>query len=186
MSNSSKNVYNLNDLSGSHFNLRINNYPNLNFTIQEVNLPSVFGNPVENPTSLGSIFFPYDKLNYEELTVSFIVDESLNNWREIYNWMRALAPTHMFSNDNQYEIKKSSDEGLYSGAELFILTNSLNLNLTVRFKNIFPFALSGFNFSTKDDDDRKIFSDVKFVYDYYDLEVNQTYNDSYVENNTID
>lgn len=188
MSISSKNVYNLNDLSGSHFTLHIHNYPNLNFTIQDVNLPSVFSTPIENPRPTGSFYVSQDKLSYEELVVSFIVDESLNNWREVYNWMRSLAPTHILGDDglNQYKEKINSKEGLYSNATLFILTNSLNVNVKVYLKNIFPFALSGINFSVKNDDDVKLYSTVKFVYDYYDLEVSRNFNENAVPDNILD
>ena len=183
MSTNSINVYNTSTLSGSHFEFNILGYDNLNFNVQTANLPSIQGNPKEIPTPVGSTHFAGDKVQYETLEISFIVDESLNDWREVYNWMRALAPSHLDSLAlNQYS---TYTKDLYTSATLFILTNSLHVNVKCTFHNLFPISLTGLDFSTKDTEDRKLFSTVTFAYDYFDLEVNPIYNDTYVPSNVI-
>lgn len=177
MSTNSINVYNTSTLSGSHFEFSIAGYDNLNFNVQTANLPSVRTNPKEVPTSIGSTHVAGDKLEYETLEISFIVDESMNDWRECYNWLRALATTNIIDAklENQYV---NYDKDLYTSATLFILTNSLHINIKCTFYNLFPISLTGLDFSTKDTEDRKLFGTVIFAYDYYDLEVNNTYNTS--------
>lgn len=183
MSTNSINVYNTSNLSGSHFEFNVIGYDNLNFNIQTANLPSIQVNPKEVPTPVGATHVAGDKVQYETLELSFIVDESLNDWRECYNWMRALAPTHLDSTlYNQYT---NYDKDLYTSATLFILTNSLHVNVKCTFHNLFPISLTGLDFSTKDVEDRKLFSTVTFAYDYYDLEVNPIYNDKYILSNVI-
>lgn len=183
----SKQVYNINTLSGSHFEFILKDFPNLNFTVQNVNLPGVYGQLISNPTPVGTYNSPGDRLEYETLLVDFIVDESLNNWREIYNWLRALSPTHLFSDSNQYAQLKELRQGpLVSPGTLYILTNSLHINVKVDFKNMFPISLSGVDFSTQDATDRKLHAKVQFAYDYFDLTVNSTYNEQYVQNNSIE
>jgi hypothetical protein len=176
MSSNSLNVFNTSTLSGSHFTFTIPEYNNLNFNIQTVNLPSVQSTPKELPTPVGPTHFAGDKLSYEVLEIGFIVDESLNDWREIYNWLRALATTNILENSiitNQYV---NYDKPLYTSGTLLILTNSLHVNITCNFTNLFPISLTGINFSTKDVEDRKIFANAQFAFDTYDLKVNDIYN----------
>lgn len=188
MASNSLSVYNPSTLSGSHFTFSITGYPNLNFTLQTVNLPGVQTNPREIPTPVGSTHVAGDKLGYEPLIASFIVDETLNNWREMYGWMRALSPTNLIEDEgalanNQYV---TYDKPLYSIGMLYILTNSLNINLKLKYTNLFPISLSGLQFSTQDKDDRKLFANVTFAYDYYDITVSESYNSNgFVPNNVI-
>lgn len=186
MSVTSKNVYNLNNLSGTNFIFKLDKYPNLNFTIQDVNLPGVIGNMKEIPIPTGSYKIGYDKLNYEKLKIQFIVDESLNNWREVYNWMRAIATTHVLDTDyNKYSEKIQNDGSLYTTAILNVLTNSLSNEIKFTFYNLFPDMLTGVDFSTRDQDDIKRYSIVTFNYDYYDIEVVGDNSEEYVGNNKI-
>lgn len=185
MSTNSINVKNFSLLSGSHFEFTILGYPDLNFTVQTCNLPAVNSNPKEIMTAVGPTHLAGDKLMYETLEIGFIVDETLNNWRSIYNWLRALATTNIIDAQhyNQYV---NYDKDLYSVGNLSILTNSLHLNVNLKFHNLFPISLTGLDFSTKDVTDRKLFATATFAYDYYDIEVNSTYNlDGYIEDNVI-
>lgn len=186
MANTSKNVKNINTLSGSHFTFKLNNFPDLNFTIQTINLPGITGSPVKVSTPVGYTWQSQDTISYEFLSMSFIVDESLQNWISVYNWMRSLAPTHLNNAElvNQYKLW-AKEKDLYGDGVLYILTNSLHWNVKISLKNIFPISLSGCNFSTQDSEDRKLFSKVSFAYDYYDIEVNPEYNEISVGDNKI-
>ena len=48
------------------------------------------GNAVQ-PTYLKDIPIPGDKMEFEDLSVRFLVDENLENYMEIQNWMRGLG-----------------------------------------------------------------------------------------------
>ena len=37
-------------------------------------------------------YFSGDKVEFEKLSVSFLVDEDLENFKEIYNWMDSIVP----------------------------------------------------------------------------------------------
>lgn len=182
-----KSVYNLNNLSTGAFTFVLSRFPNTTFSIQDVVLPGVTINPKKVSTPVGAFNKPGDKLDYEPLSTNMIVDESLNNWREIYNWTRQLAPTHVGDQSqlvSQYTQIKN--EGLTTTGVLTLLTNNLNVNVKVTFYDIFPISLGKLNFSTTDRDNRIITSQATFVYTYYDMEVNPLTNtEGYVDNNII-
>lgn len=182
-----KNVYNLNNLSGNGFILVIDKFPNLTFTIQDVRLPGVELPAKKMYSPAGYLFAPGDKLEYNSLDVKFLVDESLNNWREVYNWMRQLAPTNIgegYDTVSQYTTRKT--DGTRTTGTLSVLTNNLNLNLKISYYGLIPVSLGQIDFSTSDSDNRTISCYASFVYDYFDMEVNPDNNiDGYVENNKI-
>jgi hypothetical protein len=177
MATNSIGVNNLNLSSGTNFLLTISNFSNLNFFIQSSNLPGVGTSPKIIPTPVGDSHHAGDHLQYETLDVKFIVDESLQNWLVLYNWLRALSPTHVIDAQgvNQYKDRLENGE-LYSPAVLYVTTNSNNLNVKITFNNLFPIRLSSLPFDVTYPDDKKIFANCSFAYDWYDIEVNPTYN----------
>lgn len=187
MSTTNKSVYNLNNLSSGAFTFVLNRFPNTTFFIQDVVLPGVDINPKKMFSPVGSFYKPGDKLDYQPLQVNMIVDESLNNWREVYNWSRQLAPTHVGEQSQSVsQYTQIKEEGLTTTGVLTLLTNNLNVNVKATFYDIFPISLGSLNFSTTDTDNKIIKCSASFAYTYYDIEVNpQTNQDGYVVNNII-
>lgn len=174
--NSNK-VLNTSFLSGSHFTLSVKDLPDLEFNIQSCNLPGVSSEPVVAPVSTGYLKSAGDHLFYDDFEISFINDESLNAWSSVYKWQRAASPDNLLGeNSNQYKQYIEEYGSVYREATLFVLTNSLNVNIVVNFFNIFPISLEGLQFSVTDTEDRKIISRVRFGYTHYELSFNSEYN----------
>ncbi len=72
-----------NYLSPASFTISIDRMPNVEFFTQSVSIPGVSGSPVEFATPLRTMYQPQDQLNYDDITISFIVDEQMNNYKEI-------------------------------------------------------------------------------------------------------
>lgn len=183
--NSNK-VLNTSFLSGSHFTFNIPDFTDLEFNIQNANLPGVTSQAIVTPVAAGYMKSSGEHLSYNNLKISFINDESLNCWSSIYNWMRAASPDNFSdSGNNQYKKFVEQYGSIYKDATMFILTNSLNVNIIVNFKNIFPTYLSDLDFSVTDIEDRKIVSDVYFEYSHYEIDFNDEYNAGSNSNNHI-
>lgn len=180
----STNVYNQELLSPNSFQFGIQRLPNVNWTIQEVSLPGVTLGDSSRNYSTGKASIPGDNLEYNELSVTFVVDESLNNWREIYNWMRGLAPTKL-GDDNQYTDLKKSDYNVVSDGSLIILTNSSNPNITVSFKDLYPMSISDVSLRITDPSIDPLTSTVTFRYSYMEFDVNKEINTRFVESNHL-
>lgn len=182
----STNVHNQNILSPLGFEFILQRTPNLVWTIQEVTLPGVTLGDSSIYYSGGRTSIPGDKLEYSELEISFIVDESLNNWREIYNWMRGLAPSHLGDDtNNQYATLKATDDKIVSDATLVLLTNSGNPNIIVEFKDVFPLSISNVPMKITDSSVEPVVSTVLFQYSYMNFRVVESVNDTYVPGNTL-
>lgn len=160
-----------NYLSPLEFQVAIKRLPNVEFFTQKATLPGISGSAVEMSGPLNKIFHTQDKLNYEDFSMSFIIDEKMGNYMEILNWIKGISSPE---NYEQYKNIKNSDEGLYSDISVIILNSMKNKNLQWNFYNCFPINLSGIDLDTTNSDITYPESTATFKYDYYDIEIKNT------------
>jgi hypothetical protein len=126
--------------------------PNIKYTVQSVSLPGVSLPFAEQPTPFVNIPYAGDKMNFDELTLRFIVSENLENYLEIYNWLVGLAfpdnheqyVNYINSRENELTTARYLKET--RDASLIILNSSNNAKLNIQFKDAFPISLSGVEF----------------------------------------
>ena len=74
------------------FRFKIAKLPQVEFFIQTVNLPGItLGEISDVPTPLYDYPMPGDKITYQSLDISFLVDENLNNYKELHDWLSGLG-----------------------------------------------------------------------------------------------
>ena len=77
--------------SPTQFRFLINQLPKVEYFTTSANIPGIsLGEGVLN-TPLKDIPLLGDKLTYEDLTISFIVDENLENYIEMHNWLTGIG-----------------------------------------------------------------------------------------------
>lgn len=128
-----------NFLSPVHFDLQINKLPATSWFVQRVGVPGLMIDMAMMPTPFRKVKRPGQNVEFQELTISFIVDENMLNYIELYNWMMQASGGENFS---QYETLTESDEGVTSDATLIISQSNQSANMTIRLKDIFPINLS--------------------------------------------
>lgn len=163
----------INPLSPNGFSFTILKIPSVNFFCQQANLPGItFGEPaLANP--FASVPIPGDHLTYDTLNIQFLVDDKMNNYQAIYNWMVALGFPNSY---DQYTNFIGSDTTAlaiselarnYSDATLEILgPNNLAVQ-TVQFIDVFPVAIESLLFQSTNQDVPYIVGNATFRYSYY-------------------
>ncbi len=179
--------------SPSQFKFSIAKLPKVEFFCTEVNIPGInLGNAVQL-TTLKDIPLPGTKLEFGDLSLTFLVDEKFDNFEEIYTWLRSLGfPADHTEYANLVEAgrdrfptqgKELSGVSKFAGREgtavnvgaslsdatLSILSAKNNVIKEVRFTDIFPTGLSGVGFSTQATDVQYLTSTVNFKYTLYDF-----------------
>ena len=166
---------NRNFLSPLNFRLVLQKAPLLNFFLQSASIPGLtFAGNVSMPTPLLDIPIPGEKLVYTPLTVSFMVDEDMTNYLEIFNWMISLAAKDLqpFARyQAQTSIEPDVNSRDRSDIKLMILTSSKNPNIQVNFQDAFPTQLGELNFSTPASGVNYLESSVTFEYVKYEIEI---------------
>ena len=98
---------NLNYLSPVNFDLLIEKLPKTRYFCVGATLPSIiFSEAVHSTTLAIQSYVPGDRITFDPLTVRFMVDEDMNNYQEIYEWIIALGPG--YDSDDYKELIGSS------------------------------------------------------------------------------
>ena len=164
---------NRNFLSPLNFRLVLQKAPLLNFFLQSASIPGLtFAGNIIMPTPLVDIPIPGERLVYSPLTVSFMVDEDMTNYLEIFNWMVSLAAKDLqpFARyQAQTSIEPDVNSRDRSDIKLMILTSSKNPNIEVNFLDAFPSQLGELNFNTTSAGVNYLESSVTFEYVKYTI-----------------
>lgn len=151
-----------NFLSPLGYQLSINKIPNTTLNVISANLPGITIEDVEVQTPFKVVRYP-DKVVYNDFAVRFKVDENLDNYREIFNWMLNIGRPEGFSNTNPNQLFPNDVYRQYcSDGTLTILSSANQPNIEVRFRDLFPVQLSDLDFTSQDSDVSYIDATVNF------------------------
>ena len=155
-------------LSPIGFKFQLNNFPEVNYFVQSASLPGISISSISVPTPLKAIDIAGDEVNFEELSIKFIVDENMKNWLSIYDWIIGLGfPTK----EGQEKYKKlTEDLELTTDATLTVLTGNMNPQINFIFKECFPLSLTSIAFDSGGTDIDYVTADVSFRYDVYTVQ----------------
>jgi len=156
-----------NYLSPLEFRVVIKRLPAVEFFIQRAMLPSISGQPTETLNPFNRTFNVPDKLNFSPLDLTFIIDENMQNYLEIRNWLNDITAPRDFE---EYKRISSSEEGVESDITIQILNSNKNLNLKASFINCFPISLSDVMLDTTQQDVTYPEATATFQYESFSIE----------------
>lgn len=140
-------------LSPLGFDFSIKKLPTTNFFVTRVTIPGFTLGVVESPTPFNKLPIPGDKIQFNDLQVTFKIDEDMKNYLEIFNWIMGLGFPDRYEQYADIKSKgKTTGEGIYSDASLTVLTSAMNPNIEFTFRNAFPYSLTDLDFNTSSAD----------------------------------
>lgn len=170
---------NKNFLSPLGYKFSIKKTPTMNWFVSAVVLPSVTLNRTTVPTPFIQLPVPGDHIEYSDLQVTFRVDEDMNNYVELYNWMQGIGFPDNF---DQYKniapksrgpLSGNSDtltgESVYSDATLLVLSSSMNPLTEITFIDVFPVGLSPLTFNSQMTDVQYVEATVTFTHRKFNI-----------------
>lgn len=162
----------INPLSPNGFMFTIQKLPDLSFFCQQVNLPGIvlgapeFGNPFATTP------IPGEHLTYDQLTVQFLVDEKMDNYKAIYYWLIGLGfpqgygqYINFISEDQRNLIGELAKN--YSDGTLQILAANNQIAQEIQFYDMFPISIDSLTFQSTNQDVQYLVGNVTFRYGYY-------------------
>ncbi len=165
---------NFNYLQPTSFKLVLDrtNYPNLEFFCQTVTHPGMLMSAAEVPfRKIQAIPFPGDKLTFNELSANIIVDEEMQGYAEMYNWMRRLLDTDM----QAPTLRSRTNPPHFADITLHILNSTNNLSKQIRYLDCIPTSLGDIQFESTSSGDTYITFGASFRFSYFELKnVNTT------------
>jgi hypothetical protein len=155
-----------NFLSPIEFKFILSRLPNVEFFVQGANVPGMTSGVTDFPTPFKILHEPGDKLSYDDLNITVICDENLTSYIEVQDWLVGLTRPESF---DQY--KELVPRGIKSDASLIILNSNKNANVVLKFKDVFPIAISAIQLSTTGTDVTPPTFDITFKHSGYKIEV---------------
>ena len=173
--------------SPTQFRFGVHQLPKVEFFTVSANLPGIAGGVVTQATPFKDIPTMGDKLTYENLSISFIVDEYLENYISLHNWMIGIGVPQNRDQFRTYRDvtsntpagggtpkvdrigKATADRAMYSDAFLQILSNKNNPIVEVNFENVFPISLGELYFSKNATDVEYMVATAEFAYQIYEI-----------------
>lgn len=163
-------VPNKNFLAPVNFTFQIKKCPAVNFFIQKVNIPDITLPSPISPNPMVNIPYIGDHVKYGKLEITFKVDEDLQNYLEIHNWIKALGkPIDFIERKKINQEPVFSGEGEVSDISLSILSSTKMANFEVIYTDCHPVFLSKLIFDTTDTNINYLTASATFDYTYYEI-----------------
>ena len=175
--------------SPTQFTFGIHQLPKVQFFVTAVNLPGLSLPQATMATPFKDVPVMGEKLEYSNLSITFLVDEYLENYISLHNWITGAgfpskrqqfstfrdvtSNTKVLTNPTPSVDKvgqASPDKTMYSDAYIMILSNKNNPILQVSFQDIFPTNLGDLDFNQSATDVEYMTVTAEFAYKIYTLE----------------
>ena len=176
-------------LSPTQFKFTISQLPKVEFFTTAANVPDLTLSDAVIPTPFKPIPVMGTNLTFSNLSVTFIVDEFLENYRELHDWLTAIGFPKSRQQFKDWRTTESvtpnlskgissdigdvkpttSDRPMFSDSVLTILTNKNNPVVECRFSDCFPTSISGLDYSQNQTDVEYLTAEVNFKYKIYEL-----------------
>lgn len=149
---------NVNFIDPTSFKLVLERTPNVQFFCKAVNIPSVSVTEATIGRRQTNMPMLADKMNFDPLNITIMVDEDMTAYMEIYNWMVDCT----LNSHNPAEVM--------SDLSVVITTSHNNASKTVKFSNAFPTAIGDLAFNSSENAPNYLTADVTFRFTAMDFE----------------
>ena len=168
-----KQIQNRNFLSGVGFKFNLAKFPKVDFFSNSARIPELNLELTTQPSYLKNIDVPGERLSYGDLTLRFLVDENMENYISVYNWLTGLGfpeTTKEFADlikdkDGQRDPKEAFCDGT-----LRILNSNYREVAKVKFNDLFPTSLTSLDFDATNTDVQYFTAEATFKYTVYKIE----------------
>jgi hypothetical protein len=165
-------IQNRNFLSPVGFKFTLAKEPKVSFMCNSARIPEINLGIAKQPTYLKMIDVPGEILTYGDLTLKFLVDENMENYMAVHNWLTGLG---FPESTEQYKELTTNNQGVRDSKEAFsdgtlsILNSNYRSTATVKFRDLFPVSLSSLEFDATPAEIVYFTAQVTFKYTIYDI-----------------
>jgi hypothetical protein len=165
-------IENRNFLSPIGFKFTLAKNSKVSFFSNSARIPEINLGIANQPTYLKMIDVPGDIIQYGDFSLRFLVDENMENYMFVHNWITGLGFPETAQQFKDLTTDEDGSRNLnkqYSDGTLRILNSNYNDVALVKFKDLFPFSLSSLEFEATDTDYNYFTAEVTFKYTVYNI-----------------
>lgn len=162
-----------NYLYPTSFKFTMTRIPGVIYNCQTANIPGVSVAEVttNNPRSGRTLKIPSQNLQFEDLQIKFLVDETMHNWLEIYNWLQSLRVVNDWETVTPLvKDVRNSPNGQLDDGTMFVYSSANNVVRRFKFHNMFPKELSSLDFDSGSDNPEAMTATATIAFEYFTVE----------------
>lgn len=154
-----------NYLSPVSFTISIDRLPSVQFHTQKINIPGLSAGSYDVTSPLAAIHQPGGRLTYDDLNLSFIVSENMENYLEIMDWLVGVNTPQKSEQYKRFAVGNT----IASDITMTISNSHNNANMKINFVNCFPLSLSEIALDVTGTTVDYPEASVTFKYDYFTI-----------------
>ena len=165
-------IQNRNFLAPVGFKFTLAKYPKVSFFSNSARIPELTLGTAIQPSYLKNIDIPGEKLTYGDLTIRFLVDENMENYMAVHNWLKGIG---FPETPQQFKDQITDNEGIideklvFSDGSLHILNSNFQDVAIVKFQDLFPVGLTSLEFDATETDINYFTAEVSMRYTVYNI-----------------
>ena len=167
-----KQIQNRNFLSGIGFKFNLTKFPKVDFFSNSARIPELNLELTTQASYLKNIDVPGERLSYGDFTLRFLVDENMENYQSIYDWLTGLGfpeTTKEFAEIIKDKDGQRDPKVAFCDGTLSIQNSNYREVAKVKFNELFPISLTSLEFDATNTDVQFFTAEATFKYTIYDL-----------------
>ena len=172
-----KQIQNRNFLSGVAFKFNLAKFPKVDFFSNSAIIPVLNLELAQQASYLKNIAVPGERLTFGDFTLRFLVDENMENYQSIYDWLTGLGfpeTTKEFADIIKDSDGQTDPKEAFCDGTLRILNSNYREVAKVKFSDLFPISLTSLDFDATNTDVQFFTAEATFKYTIYDLTTSTT------------
>ena len=165
-------IQNRNFLAPVGFKFTLAKYPKVSFFSNSARIPELSLGTAIQPSYLKDIDVPGEKLTYGDLNIRFLVDENMQNYMAMHNWLKGIG---FPETPQQFADQTTDRDGLndplevFSDGSLHILNSNFQDVAIVKFSDLFPVGLTSLEFDATETDINYFTAEAVMRYTVYNI-----------------
>ena len=167
-----KQIQNRNFLSGVAFKFNLTKFPKVDFFSNSARIPELSLELAQQASYLKNIAVPGERLTFGDFTLRFLVDENMENYKSIYDWLTGLGfpeTTKEFADIIKDSDGQTDPKEAFCDGTLRILNSNYREVAKVKFNDLFPISLTSLDFDATNTDVQFFTAEATFKYTLYKL-----------------
>ena len=165
-------IQNRNFLSGVAFKFNLAKFPKVDFFSNSARIPELNLELAQQSSYLKNLAVPGERLTFGDFTLRFLVDENMENYLAVYDWLKGLVFPE--STKQNREVTTNSDgqrdtKEAFCDGTLRILNSNYREVAKVKFSDLFPISITSLDFDATNTDVQYFTAEATFKYTIYDL-----------------
>ena len=165
-------IQNRNFLAPVGFKFTLAKYPKVSFFSNSARIPELSLGTAIQPSYLKDIDVPGEKLTYGDLNIRFLVDENMQNYMAMHNWLKGIGfpeTPQQFADQTKDRDGLNDPLEVISDGSLHILNSNFQDVAIVKFSDLFPVGLTSLEFDATETDINYFTAEAVMRYTVYNI-----------------